>query len=123
VTVSGGFLDRLADIDIALFAIDEAHCVSQWGHDFRPEYAALGTLREHFPHVPLVALTDTAEELIQLIDAGQPVYPERLIARKKVDLIKDVLQDFGAQADWETLRDALPPLVADHEIRLVRAGW
>ena len=44
-------------------------------------------------------LTDTAEELIQLIDAGQPVYPERLIARKKVDLIEDVLQDFGAQAD------------------------
>src|SRR3954470_3933557 len=53
-------LDRA---DIALFAIDEAHCVSQWGHDFRPEYIGLSVLAERFPDVPRIALTATADEL------------------------------------------------------------
>ncbi|MBT8439136.1 MAG: DNA helicase RecQ [Gammaproteobacteria bacterium] len=74
--VTERFLSLLDQASLALFAIDEAHCVSQWGHDFRPEYQQLKTLAERYPSVPRIALTATADsrtrkEIIQQLDLHQ----------------------------------------------------
>jgi ATP-dependent DNA helicase RecQ len=68
-------LDLLGRAQIALFAVDEAHCVSQWGHDFRPEYLQLSVLHERFPEVPRIALTATADTVTR----------EEIVARLKLE--------------------------------------
>src|SRR5436305_3487792 len=60
-----GFLDDLKRWKVNLFAIDEAHCISEWGHDFRPEYRQIASLRGVFPDVPMMALTATATERVR----------------------------------------------------------
>ena len=78
------FLHLMERMTIALFAIDEAHCVSQWGHDFRPEYLQLSILHERFPTVPRIALTATADELTR----------EEMIKRLKLEDARVFISSF-----------------------------
>lgn len=72
------FIERLEALPLSMIAVDEAHCISQWGHDFRPEYAALGQLKQQFSHVPFMALTATADDATRkdILDRLQLNEPE-----------------------------------------------
>lgn len=75
----------LSKIKISLFAIDEAHCISQWGHDFRPEYSELYALRKRFPQIPLIALTATADEVTRKDILQQLSIPKENIVLSSFD--------------------------------------
>jgi ATP-dependent DNA helicase RecQ len=111
-----GMLTRMVDAEaVALFAIDEAHCVSQWGHDFRPDYRALTILHERFPSVPRIALTATADaptraeilERLALQDARQFVSSfDRPNIRYRVVQKNNARQQLSAFLDSEHANDA-----------------
>jgi ATP-dependent DNA helicase RecQ len=73
---SVGFIELLSQLKVSMFAVDEAHCISFWGHDFRPEYKRLNLLKEKYPDVPLIALTATADRVIRRDILSQLRIPE-----------------------------------------------
>lgn len=99
-----GFLDFLSELKPGLFAIDEAHCISTWGHSFRPEYKNLAVLKQGFPEVPVMALTATADRVVRqdIADLLQLKSPKFYIS--SFDRPNLSLSVFPGQKKWEQLR-------------------
>jgi ATP-dependent DNA helicase RecQ len=104
-------LDLLARCKLSLFAIDEAHCVSQWGHDFRPEYLGLNVLHERFPGVPRIALTATADE---------PTRRE-IIARLSLAEARVFISSFDRPNIRYRIRQSNGDSAREHLLRFIRA--
>ncbi len=86
---SDWILERIKNLPINLIAIDEAHCVSQWGHDFRPAYLKIAHLKTHFPKIPFLALTASAtkrvlEDVIMQLNLDKPAVFQKSFARKNI---------------------------------------
>ena len=97
-------------LKVSLFAIDEAHCISQWGHDFRPEYTQLGNLHELFPKVPIMALTATADKITKadIIEQLHLQKPEIFISSfDRPNLSLDVRRGYAAKEKFRTILDLI----------------
>lgn len=91
-------LDRIKNLPISLIAIDEAHCVSQWGHDFRPAYLKIANLKTHFPKIPFLALTASAtkrvqEDIIVQLGLEKPAVFQKSFARENIAYMVFEIED------------------------------
>jgi len=110
--LSGGLLSALSKLRVCLIAVDEAHCVSQWGHDFRPDYRALGRLKAAFPGVPRLAVTATADartraDILEQLDLTDPVVHVASFDRPNLTL--------GAEPKTGNKTDRLVSLIRTHK--------
>jgi ATP-dependent DNA helicase RecQ len=83
------FITRFHEMPVSLIAVDEAHCISQWGHDFRPSYLEIGTLRQMRPDIPILALTASATrevklEILEKLELRSPVVIQDSFARSNL---------------------------------------
>ena len=98
------------NIKISLFAIDEAHCISQWGHDFRPEYTQLNILRDRFPEVPIIALTATADKITKtdIVSRLHLSHPQLFISSfDRPNLSLDVKRGYSAKDKFRTIMNII----------------
>lgn len=98
------------NIKISLFAIDEAHCISQWGHDFRPEYTQLNILRDRFPEVPIIALTATADKITKadIVSRLHLRHPQLFISSfDRPNLSLDVKRGYSAKDKFRTIMNII----------------
>lgn len=106
----GGTLSVLQNVKMSLFVIDEAHCISSWGHDFRPEYAQLGELRSQFPQVPIMALTATADKVTREDILRQLKIPQARVFVGSFDrpnLSLDVRRGYSAKDKMRAIRELI----------------
>jgi ATP-dependent DNA helicase RecQ len=109
-------LERIKNLPINLIAIDEAHCVSQWGHDFRPAYLKIAKLKDYFPKTPFLALTASAtkrvqEDLIQQLQLNNPAVFTKSFARKNLAYMVFEIEDKGYLMEQILRKNPQPSIV------------